>query len=254
MEELLQLIGDTSGFDSLADFRTGLLSALRRSVPCDYASYNEVGPQPEDLFAIAEPPVPDPLVARFALHAEQHPVLRHQRTTRNGRPTRISDVDDGAFRSSDLYREFYLSLGITAQVAFTLPAREERLVGIALSRCASDFSDAECALLDRARPHLIQAFRTVLEFDELQRGRNAEVGRLVEGPGLPPAVAERLGVTTREGEVLRALALGADTATIAVQLGIAPRTVQKHLENAYAKLGVHTHSAAAATVWAALPD
>lgn len=254
MERLLQLIGDVGGFDTLAGFRAGLLSALRRAVPCDYASYNEVGPEPEDLFAVADPPVPDPLVARFAVHAEQHPVLRHQRATRSGRPTRISDVDDGDFRTSDLYREFYRPLGITAQVAFTLPAREERLVGIALSRCSSDFSDAECALLSRARPHLIQAFRTVSEFDDLRRGRTAEVGRLVEGPGLPASVADRLGVTAREGEVLRALALGADTAAIAAQLGIAPRTVQKHLENAYAKLGVHTHSAAAAAVWAALPD
>ena len=254
MERLLQLIGDVGGFDSLADFREGLLSALRRAVPCDYASYNEVGPEPDGLFAIADPPVPDPLVARFAVHAEQHPVLRHQRTTKSGRPTRISDVDDGAFRTSDLYREFYRPLGITAQVVFTLPAREERLVGIALSRCGSDFSDAECTLLSRARPYLIQAFRTVLQIDGLRHGRHAAVGLLIEGPGLPAAMADRLGVTGREGEVLRALALGSDTAAIAAELGITPRTVQKHLENAYAKLGVHTHSAAAAAVWAALPD
>ncbi len=254
MERLLQLIGDVGGFDTLAEFRAGLLSALRRAVPCDYASYNEVGPEPEDLFAIADPPVPESLVARFAVHAEQHPVLRHQRTTRSGRPTRISDVDDGGFRTSDLYREFYLPLGITAQVAFTLPAREERLVAVALSRCSSDFSDGECALLSRARPYLVQAFRTVLELDGLRGGRNAEVARILEGPGLPTSMSERLGVTAREGEVLRALALGADTATIATELGIAPRTVQKHLENIYAKLGVHTHSDAAAAVWTALTD
>ena len=217
-------------------------------MPCDYASYNESARSPRTCsrspnlpFRIrswrASPSTPEKPSSGTAHHAQRP-------------PTRISDVDDGAFRSSDLYREFYLSLGITAQVAFY--AAGSRASGRHRLSGARPTSPTRCAHCSTGPVRIfIQAFRTVLEFDELQRGRNAG-GRPSPRDGLP-AVAERLGVTTREGEVLRALALGADTATIAVQLGIAPRTVQKHLENAYAKLGV-TPLAAAAAVWAALPD
>jgi DNA-binding CsgD family transcriptional regulator len=35
-------------------------------------------------------------------------------------------------------------------------------------------------------------------------------------------------------------------------MGIAPRTVEKHLQSIYAKLGVHTLPQAAAIAWAAV--
>lgn len=46
-------------------------------------------------------------------------------------------------------------------------------------------------------------------------------------------------LTEREHQVLRALAHGATAHAIGHQLGISERTVGKHLENIYAKLGVH---------------
>lgn len=48
----------------------------------------------------------------------------------------------------------------------------------------------------------------------------------------------------REREVLALLATGAKAARIARQLRISDRTVHKHLENVYAKLGVHDRLAA----------
>ena len=71
-------------------------------------------------------------------------------------------------------------------------------------------------------------------------------------PGPPTAAAlERLGLTRRQAEVLRLVAIGSDDAYISKQLFIAPRTVRKHLENIYARLGVSTRTAAAARAHAA---
>jgi DNA-binding CsgD family transcriptional regulator len=54
------------------------------------------------------------------------------------------------------------------------------------------------------------------------------------------------GLTPREGEVLGHVAEGRTNAEIGWLLDVSPETVRKHLENAYAKLGVHTRTAAVA--------
>jgi len=55
-----------------------------------------------------------------------------------------------------------------------------------------------------------------------------------------------LGLTRRQAEVLSLLADGRDTGEIATELFISPRTVRKHLEHIYARLGVHSRAAAVA--------
>jgi len=74
-----------------------------------------------------------------------------------------------------------------------------------------------------------------------------------------PQAASRLReaeLTPREVEVLSWLAKGKTNRDIGDILGLSPRTVNKHLEHAYAKLGVETRASAAAlmTREGALPD
>ncbi|TKB71552.1 MAG: response regulator transcription factor [Nitrospira sp.] len=52
-------------------------------------------------------------------------------------------------------------------------------------------------------------------------------------------------LTKREREVLSLLANGEATNKLARMLGVRPRTVQKHLQRIYAKLGVKGRMAAA---------
>jgi len=63
-----------------------------------------------------------------------------------------------------------------------------------------------------------------------------------------------LGLTPRETEVLAWVAQGKSNGVIGTILGISPRTVQKHLERAFPKLGVESRTAAAVhaltCVWA----
>jgi ATP/maltotriose-dependent transcriptional regulator MalT len=54
------------------------------------------------------------------------------------------------------------------------------------------------------------------------------------------------GLTARELEVLRLVATGATTKAIAAELVLSERTVDRHLSNIFAKLGVGTRTAAAA--------
>jgi putative nucleotidyltransferase with HDIG domain len=64
------------------------------------------------------------------------------------------------------------------------------------------------------------------------------------GAAAPPG-----GLTAREAQVLVLLARGQTNKQIAAGLGVAPKTVGRHAENLYAKLGVRTRAAAA--LWAA---
>ncbi|HXY99461.1 MAG TPA: LuxR C-terminal-related transcriptional regulator [Stellaceae bacterium] len=69
---------------------------------------------------------------------------------------------------------------------------------------------------------------------------------MLQEHGAPAADELRsLPITRREREVLAILAAGKTNADIAALLSISPRTVQKHLEHVYEKLGVETRTAAA---------
>lgn len=77
---------------------------------------------------------------------------------------------------------------------------------------------------------------------------------LLEGaPGELSAAALRgIGLTPRQAQTLRLLALGRAPGRAAAEMGIARRTLDKHLQQIYAKLGTPTLSQAVASAWAAV--
>ena len=67
-------------------------------------------------------------------------------------------------------------------------------------------------------------------------------------------LSKRLSVTPREAEVLLWISRGKADRDVAQILSLSPRTVNKHLEQAYAKLGVENRAAATALVVRALDE
>jgi len=157
--------------------------------------------------------------AAFDRHFHQHPLVRFHGYQGGGVAQRISDsVPFAEFRKSALYNEYYRRVRIDHALALPIYVRDGLLVSFVLNRARRDFSDRERALLDLLRPHLARVY---------QRARIS--GQL----------------TTREAEVLRWVAAGKSDAQIGAILGISARTVQKHLQNVYDKLGVENRTAAA---------
>ena len=63
--------------------------------------------------------------------------------------------------------------------------------------------------------------------------------------GLDARPLEGLGITKREAEVLLWVSQGKRNAEIAVILDVKPKTITKHLERVFEKLGVETRTRAA---------
>jgi HD-GYP domain-containing protein (c-di-GMP phosphodiesterase class II) len=99
--------------------------------------------------------------------------------------------------------------------------------------------------------------------DEARAGRldPDAAAAVVEAAGHPQRRVERpAGLTEREAQVVGLLARGAQTKQVAHALGISVKTADRHVQNAYRKIGVSTRAAAAVfamehglTVWGELP-
>jgi HD-GYP domain-containing protein (c-di-GMP phosphodiesterase class II) len=81
---------------------------------------------------------------------------------------------------------------------------------------------------------------------EVRQGRldSASVAAVLEAAGHEaPRLPRPAGLTDREAEVVALLARGLQTKQIAHLLGISARTADRHVQNAYAKIGVSTRAA-----------
>lgn len=155
--------------------------------------------------------------AAFDRHFHEHPLVRYHGYDGGTTTRRISDcIAFDRFTKQALYGDYYRRIRIDHAMALPVYVRDGLLVSFVLNRSRRDFSDRERALLDLLKPHLARVYART-----------------------------RTGLTRREAEVLRWVAAGKSDAQIAAILCISPRTVQKHLQNAYDKLGVESRTAAA---------
>lgn len=160
--------------------------------------------------------------AAFDRHFHEHPLVRFHAYQRGRVPQRISDsVPFEQFRRTALYNDYYRRIRIDHAMALPIYVRDGLLVSFVLNRTRRDFTDRERALLEVLRPHLAKIYQRI-----------NTVGQL----------------TARETEVLRWVAAGKSDAQIGAILRISARTVQKHLQNIYDKLGVESRTAAAMRV------
>ncbi len=123
-------------------------------------------------------------------------------------------------RMAAAWSEFARPLGIAHQLSMPLRV-DHGIEGYVVCRPDDDYTDADVELADSVLRALAAVFRQ---------------HRVVDGA--PAGVADDLGLTERELAVLVLLGEGLTALAIARRLQTSPRTVQKHLEHVYRKLGV----------------
>lgn len=134
---------------------------------------------------------------------------------------RLSDfATDLALHQTRTYREAFGLWGFDRQIAIlTASPSPQRFRAWTVVRSGSDFGDS---VLESAKP--IQTMLRLLD-TAYSEGESERVS------------ADAFSLTTREQEILQLLGKGLTGMAIGHVLGVSPRTVAKHLEHAYTKLG-----------------
>jgi len=167
-----------------------------------------------------------------------HPLLARAATFPIGRAMRISELmSRRQLWATAVYAASHRGLGVEDQIAVLLGRRAGMLHAVSVCRAGRGFGETHRLLLEMLRPHLAAAVRRALASGTCCRAIDTFPEPHWTELRAPEPVAAPGALTAREGAVLDLVAEGRTSGQVARRLGIAPRTVDKHLEHAYAKLG-----------------
>jgi len=237
LQRAAQLIDALADLDQPGKLPEIVLPGVADLVGCDIVTYNEIPSAPGRAGYYLDYPRgcinPVGLVA-FEAHLQEHPLLVHYRAGGAGEPAKISDfLSQQRFHRLGLYSEFFRHIPVEYQIAFSLPDDQDgQLTAIALNRAGRDFSEDDRAVLRALSAPLGNAMRRT-------RHRHSANATLATARSDPLA-----DLTDREIQVLQLAARGRTNLAIARTFDVSPRTIAKHLEHIYRKLGVTSRAAA----------
>jgi len=215
------------------DFYPQLSEAINGLLGAELTCFDFFSPQGQLLHVGGNSPslFTPSFLAQLAEYIHQHPLFPGLFLEKKAIPLKTSDFcSSRQYRKTFLYNEFYRSVGIAHQLVVGFEVPGLGYTTCALSRTQRDFTEAERVLLAFAQPHLT----TLLQLAQPTRPQAAA-----------PALVTAVGLTLREADILSQLAQGRPDKEIAYYCRISPRTVQVHLRNIYAKLGVGNRTEAA---------
>jgi DNA-binding CsgD family transcriptional regulator len=235
LERSLELIEKGWSVAGPTAFPPEFLAELRRLVPCDNVRYSELDRVGKRVLEYAEYPEydgPSPNRAYWDVAGEYPACVHHERTL-DFRAVKLSDfVSRRELKRLSIYHDYLHVLGIEYELYVGLDAPLEHTKVFLFNREQRDFTERDRAVLDLLRPHLAAMYRAAED--------RASLAADAAAPGSLTVL------TGREREVLELVRAGKTNGEIATSLWISPGTVRRHLENVYAKLGVHSRTAALA--------
>ena len=164
----------------------------------------------------------------------QNPMLPAVAHGARGLMTITDFVTQREFERTGLYNEVWRPYNIRYEWAIPLELRGN-VVMVTVNR-GSRFLPGEVTKLRLLSPHLAQAHLKAQTLTRLQ-GLAPQVPR--------PEALRKLGLTMQESHIMHWLIQGKRNSEIASILSSKTRTVQKHVQNIFSKLGVETRTAAA---------
>ncbi|MEO6568871.1 MAG: LuxR C-terminal-related transcriptional regulator [Opitutaceae bacterium] len=249
---LLSQADQSSVFDALRELyaqtalgplRGVMLRLATRLVANEWASYNEV--ERDTYRSVLNFRFPDSMEIQKRAPSllaciHEHPGLPFGRNGSLETRTLSDFLSWSAFQRTTMFNEYYRHVGVRYQIFFGFDGGQGNRRTIALNRKQRDFSARDRRILDILSPHYGQAHANAVRFEQLRAGPAQEASYAL-------VVKNRsaiLRLTEREKEVLNWIILGKSNPEIAVILGLSVRTVYKHVENLFAKMGVESRAQA----------
>jgi DNA-binding CsgD family transcriptional regulator len=170
------------------------------------------------------------VVGAFAGQGGVNPINAFAWSPADG-PLRLSNLlSRRRLRALPLYREYLNPSGIRDQLKVWLWSSTDSAACVSLDRSDGDFDDRDVAVLAVLQQHLAAMRESLMSASQQDPGQSTEA------------------LTIREAQVLSWAVRGRQNREIAELLFISPATVRKHLEHAYAKLGVRNRTEAVAAL------
>lgn len=232
---------------TVGDVQSHLLPALAAGTGAEIAIYHQMvlGGELEE-YGI---PWPDDdslarVLAPYPAVMHESPLIRHFALHPGPGVIGVSDLmGRREWKENAVYRESHRHLGVEDHLALVFSLHDGHAHAVTLGRPGREFGRRERELLRLVRPHVRAAVRRSLEAPDAYRvvhtTRRHEVRWTVRS-GAAVTAATAPALTAREREVLALVAAGLSNQQIGRRLELAPRTVDKHLENAFGKLGAHS--------------
>ena len=209
----------------------GVAEALLRVLPAEVATLNDLDVRRQQAVSVElfDHDAPEEPFERFWDHFPGSLTCSYTERDRRLRQEVMRTDDfhsDRQWHSTGMYTDCLRPCGVDQELIMPLPAPPGMCRRLVFFRSPGRrFSGAERGAAVLLQPHIAEALR-------LHARR---------------AAAQLL--TARQLQLLQLVAAGHDNAAIARQLVLSRTTVRKHLENAYARLGVTSRTAATAQVF-----
>ena len=239
LERVGRFVAEVGAIEGDEPFPPAFLAALQRLVPCDSVTFCELDRIGErELGVMTIPDVPDAereLALDYWQARHDHPICHYHETTGDWRAYRLSDFVE--------MRRVPLPAGSTPsgfdpqRVAEPDHGRPRRPLShtkvFLLARSGGrDFDASDCLLLDVLRPYFAMRYEAARSPRRTVSDESGACSALTRENARSSRLSPRARRTQRSPS----------------ELWIARGTVRRHLENAYAKLGVHTRTAAVRAV------
>jgi DNA-binding CsgD family transcriptional regulator len=252
--ELRRCLGFADMLLDIQDFRgieDVLLGELAELLHSDLAIYHQIDRRVGEEVSLGWPreAYRAEHLAPYAELMMQHPIVTYALAgPPSAQPVCTSDwLSRRQWRANPLYRDCYRHLGLDDQIAVAAVDRGGTFDGISLGRAGRDYRDEERDVLSVVMPHVRAALRRAeaapVEVTALKVAPTLEATPLGGGRSADQ-FSHAAGLTAREAEVLCLVARGLTDQQTAHRLALSVRTVGKHLEHIYAKLGVTDRQAA----------
>jgi DNA-binding CsgD family transcriptional regulator len=231
-ERVLELSWALAGTRSPAELAAAALEMTYSLVGVDEVGFSEVDLRKSvhRVTLFPESQASREVLPRFNNFASSrhHPAFAELSLRGRRTPFKMSSIiPTKDFVRTELYESVYQPRGLLYQAVVPIHTEQEKQAGIGytFNRSSQDFSSSDL--------HRAYAVQSVLAAHHAAlRAQRLSVHGI-------DAVCCGSRLTERETEIISLVASGMTAEAIGRSLRISPRTVRKHIENSYCKLGVH---------------